>query len=209
MTNSSDILFSKLAGFARALRNQGMQVGLGELIDAVRALELTGFMDRETVRLALRALLAKSRREMLLFDQCFDAYFVSEEEFQKNAQAEAQAEALAEEQRRMADEELRFNGKPIDLREDLREVYGKMPQEERDKLQRYIERYSDNLKRRRASTRASSARCSCAVCWSSRCFWRTRARAEWARTATPICSAGTSPTSARRKFPRPISSSIR
>ena len=147
MTNSSDILFSKLAGFARALRNQGMQVGLGELIDAVRALELTGFVDRETVRLALRALLAKSRREMLLFDQCFDAYFVSEEEFQKNAQAEAQAEALAEEQRRMADEELRFNGKPIDLREDLREVYGKMPQEERDKLQRYIERYSDNLKR--------------------------------------------------------------
>ena len=140
MTNSSDILFSKLAGFARALRNQGMQVGLGELIDAVRALELTGFADRETVRLALRALLAKSRREMLLFDQCFDAYFVSEEEFQKNAQAEAQAEALAEEQRRMADEELRFNGKPIDLREDLREVYGKMPQEERDKLQRYIER---------------------------------------------------------------------
>ena len=93
MTNSSDILFSKLAGFARALRNQGMQVGLGELIDAVRALELTGFVDRETVRLALRALLAKSRREMLLFDQCFDAYFVSEEEFQKNAQAEAQAEA--------------------------------------------------------------------------------------------------------------------
>ena len=54
-----------------------------------------------------------------MFDQCFDQYFVSEEEFQKNAQAAQEAEALFEEERRRADEELQFNGKPIDLRDDL------------------------------------------------------------------------------------------
>ena len=112
-----------------------------------RALNQTGFENRETVRIAMKMLCAKTPREQEVFDQCFDQYFVSEEEFQKNAQAAQEAEALFEEERRRADEELQFNGKPIDLRDDLKDVYAKMPQSERDKLQSMIERYSENTKR--------------------------------------------------------------
>lgn len=147
MTSSSDILLAKLSQFAAYLRKQGMKVGLGEIQDAARALHMTGFEDRDTVKAVLRALYAKSAREQNVFDQCFDVFFVSEEEFQKNAQAEQEAERLLEEQRRKAEEELQFNGKPIDLREDLKDTYARMPQEERDRLQRMMDKYSENLKR--------------------------------------------------------------
>lgn len=147
MTSSSDILLAKLSQFAAYLRKQGMKVGLGEIQDAARALHITSFEDRDTVKSVLRALYAKSAREQNVFNQCFDVFFVSEEEFQKNAQAEQEAERLLEEQRRKAEEELKFNGKPIDLREDLKDTYARMPQEERDKLQRMMDKYSENLKR--------------------------------------------------------------
>ena len=84
MTTSSDVLFSKLCRFADFLRRQGMQVGLSETMDAVRALHLTGFEDREMVKTALCSLYAKSAREQNVFSQCFDTFFVSEEEFRKN-----------------------------------------------------------------------------------------------------------------------------
>lgn len=147
MTASSDILFNKLCRFADYLRRQGMKVGLGETLDAVRALHMTGFEDRETVKAVLCALYAKSAREQQVFAQCFDAFFVSEEEFQKAEEAEREAERIVEEQRKQAEEELQFNGKPIDLREDLKDVYARMPEEERDKLKGYLDTYSENLKR--------------------------------------------------------------
>ena len=147
MTSSSDILLAKLSQFAAYLRKQGMKVGLGEIQDAVRALNMTGFEDRDTVKSVLRALYAKSAREQAVFDQCFDVFFVSQEEFEKNAQAEREAELLLEEQRRKAEEELQFNGKPIDLRDDLKDTYARMPQEEKDRLQRMMEKYSENVKR--------------------------------------------------------------
>ena len=147
MTSSSDILLAKLSQFAAYLRKQGMKVGLGEIQDAVRALNMTGFEDRDTVKSVLRALYAKSAREQAVFDQCFDVFFVSQEEFEKNAQAERDAELLLEEQRRKAEEELQFNGKPIDLRDDLKDTYARMPQEEKDRLQRMMEKYSENVKR--------------------------------------------------------------
>ncbi len=147
MTASSETFSHKLTGFAAYLRKQGMHIGLAEVADMARALNETGFEDRETVKTVLKMLSAKSPREQEVFEQCFDAYFVSEEEFQKNAQAEREAEQLFEENRKQAEEELQFNGKPIDLRDDLKDVYARMPQSERDKLQNMIERYSENTKR--------------------------------------------------------------
>lgn len=147
MTNSSDILLAKISRFADYLRRQGMKVGLSEIQDAAWALHMVGFEDRETVKAVLRSICAKSAREQNVFDQCFDNFFVSEEEFRRREEEEAAANKILEEQRRQAEEELQFNGKPIDLREDLKDVYARMPQEERDKLQRYTEKYSENLKR--------------------------------------------------------------
>lgn len=77
----------------------------------------------------------------------FDSYFVSEE--RKRAEARAMGEAEEELARRRAElqEDLTFHGKEIPLREDLKEMYVKMSEEEREKLRRRVDRYRDNADR--------------------------------------------------------------
>ena len=53
----------KLSGFVGFLRAQGLSVGIGETEDALQALNLVGFEDRETVKAVLRTLFAGSKAE--------------------------------------------------------------------------------------------------------------------------------------------------
>ena len=57
------------------LRARGVAVSTAEGIDAARAAEAVGIESRETLRLALRAALAKGRREQETFDEIFDSVF--------------------------------------------------------------------------------------------------------------------------------------
>ncbi len=135
----------KVSGFVHFLREQGVPVGIAETQDALRALELVGFEDRDTVRSVLKAMLTGSRREQQVFDRCFDLYFVSAEEFEANRAAMAQARQELEARRRELEEQLSVNGKPIDLREDLKDVYARMPQSERDHLKDVVDKYSEKM----------------------------------------------------------------
>ena len=136
---------NKLSGFVGFLRAQGLSVGIGETRDALRALALIGFEDRETVRAVLKAMLTGSRREQQVFDRCFDLYFVSKEEFEANQSAMAQAQRELEDRRRELEERLSVDGRPIDLREDLKDVYARMPQSERDHLKDVVDKYSGKM----------------------------------------------------------------
>ena len=92
MTNpSSPVYLEKLTEFSRLLRREGLTVGLRETMDAAEALELLGFEDRETVRIALSTIFAKTPQEQAAFGRVFDSYFVGEE--QKRASAKAMGEA--------------------------------------------------------------------------------------------------------------------
>jgi len=135
----------KLSGFVHFLRAQGLAVGISETGDALRALALTGFEDRDAVRAVLKALLTGSKREQQVFDRCFDLYFVSEEQFEANQAAMAEAERELEERRRELEEQLSVQGRPIDLREDLKDVYARMPQSERDHLKDVVDRFSGKM----------------------------------------------------------------
>jgi len=66
---------STLTDFVRVLRNAEIRVSPAETMDAARALELVGYADRERVRLALAATLAKTIDDKVLFDECFDRFF--------------------------------------------------------------------------------------------------------------------------------------
>ena len=59
------------------LRTRGLVVSTAEGIDAAAALAAVGVESRETLRLALRATLAKGRRDQEVFDEIFDAVFAS------------------------------------------------------------------------------------------------------------------------------------
>ena len=142
-----DALYDRMVRFVNDLRAQGMAVGMRETEDMLRALELVGFEDRGTVRAAMRAILAGTRREQETFDRLFSMYFVSAEEFENNRRAMAEARETLEARRREMEQTLSIDGKPIEFRDDLKDVYARMPQAERDHLKEVAEKFSERMDR--------------------------------------------------------------
>lgn len=64
-----------LEDFFKALRGSDLDVTLTDSIEAGRAIEIVGLADREVLKHALGATLAKSMDERLIFDACFDRFF--------------------------------------------------------------------------------------------------------------------------------------
>ena len=64
-------LSANLVGFCRYLRLNGLKPGMGEQIDALRALEEVDFENETSFRMALRTTLAKSTKEQEIFDEHF------------------------------------------------------------------------------------------------------------------------------------------
>ena len=141
------IYLEKLSLFARMLRLEGLTVGPQETADASQVLITLGLEDRPRVKAALRTVFAKSQEEQAAFDRVFDGFFVSEETMKRQAQEQQQREAQLAEGRRQAEEDLRFRGEPMDIRDDLREVYAAMPESERERLRQLMERYKGNIDR--------------------------------------------------------------
>ena len=136
----------KICGFVNFLRTQGLAVGIGETQDALKALTLVGFEDRDTVRATLKALFTGSKQEQQVFDRCFDLYFVSAEEFKANQADIALARQEYEARQRELEERLSVQGRPVDLRDDLKDVYARMPQSERDHLKDVVDKFSEKMK---------------------------------------------------------------
>ena len=86
---------SNLVGFCRHLRNQGLLSGLGEQMDALRALDHIPLREEEPFRMALRTSLAKSSREQEIFDEHFRKFWYvweSSEEFYRKPPGEEEEE---------------------------------------------------------------------------------------------------------------------
>lgn len=141
------VYLEKLSIFSRMLRLEGLTVGVQETADAAQILISLGLTDREQVKAALRTVFAKSREEQASFDRVFDGFFVSEETMRQQAKDQMEREQALEEGRREAEEDLQIRGEPMHLREDLKEVYATMPEEERERLRQLMECYKGNIDR--------------------------------------------------------------
>ena len=142
-----EVYLEKLSAFSRMLRLEGLPVSPKETADASEILIALGFEDRETVKTALRTVFAKSREEQHPFDRTFDGFFLSE------AAMKAQATEKALEQRRMelekqkAMEDLQLGGQPMDFTDDQRTAYASLPEENKEKLRSFMNRFRDNAER--------------------------------------------------------------
>lgn len=58
-----------------ALRGSGVRISVSESIDAMNALRLMGYDNRQILKTSLSATLAKSRHDKVLFDSCFDRFY--------------------------------------------------------------------------------------------------------------------------------------
>lgn len=141
------VYLEKLTAFSRMLRLEGLALSPKETEDAAKLLTELGMADRKAVKTALRTVYAKSREEQIAFDRCFDAFFLSEEAMRKQAQEQAQREQELEENRRQAQEELQLAGKPMDLSEKQRETYAAMPEEARQRLRNFMDKYRGSAER--------------------------------------------------------------
>ena len=137
------VYLEKLSVFSRMLRLEGLAVSPKETEDAGRILSILGFEDRQQVKTALRTVYAKSREEQLIFDRVFDGFFLSEEAMRAQAHQMAQQDVQIEENIR----QLRQNGQGTHLTEDQQYVYASMPAEEREKLQKFMDKYQENAAR--------------------------------------------------------------
>ena len=142
-----DIYLEKMSAFSRMLRLQGLLASPQETADACRVLIEIGFEDRQLVRQALSAIYAKSREEQLIFDRVFDGFFISEEAMRKQAAEQAQKEAEMEAIRKESMDDLQINGQPMMLSQEQRDAYASMPQQERQKLLDFLERYKTSAER--------------------------------------------------------------
>lgn len=66
---------ASLVSFIRILRSHDVRVSPAETLDAVAAVQLLGYADRDRLRNGLTASLAKTPREQHIVEACFDRYF--------------------------------------------------------------------------------------------------------------------------------------
>jgi uncharacterized protein with von Willebrand factor type A (vWA) domain len=70
-----DRVIGRVGELAAAVREQDVRVGVGELLSAIRGLEVVDAASREDARLALRAVLCSQRSDLARFDTAFAAVF--------------------------------------------------------------------------------------------------------------------------------------
>ena len=142
-----DVYLEKLSAFARMLRLQGLAVSPKETEDASRLLISIGLEDRQTVKTALRTVYAKSREEQITFDRVFDGFFISEEKMRQQAKEQMEREKELQQHRQEAEEELQLNGQPMDLDEKQQETYAAMPEDARQRLRNFMDKYRGTAER--------------------------------------------------------------
>ena len=141
------VYLEKLSAFSRMLQLEGLPVSPKETEDAAKLLIILGMDDRERVKAALRTIYAKSRDEQITFDRTFDGFFISEEKMRQQAKEQMEREKELQQHRKEAEEELQLNGKPMDLDEKQRETYAAMPEEARQRLRNFMDKYRGTAER--------------------------------------------------------------
>ena len=73
---ASDAFVRHVVTFGRVLREAGLEVGPGRVVDALRALDAVQIDRQEDVYFALRQTLVSRQDELDLFDRAFTAWFL-------------------------------------------------------------------------------------------------------------------------------------
>jgi uncharacterized protein with von Willebrand factor type A (vWA) domain len=85
-----------LTSFIRALRNADVRISTAETLDALSAVELVGYADRQLLKDSLALVLPKTLDEKAAFDTCFDQFFSFRERGSLQPLAAAPADAASD-----------------------------------------------------------------------------------------------------------------
>jgi uncharacterized protein with von Willebrand factor type A (vWA) domain len=135
-------LADNLVGFVQILRQLGVRVSIAETIDAVDSLTVIENFDQDEFRAALKSTLIKNSEDQAAFNQAFNLFFVPPEAKQQQREEWDSKQQLELEQSQQAQEELVFQGRPLELPDELRDVYKRLPEQEKKRLQDFLEKTS-------------------------------------------------------------------
>jgi uncharacterized protein with von Willebrand factor type A (vWA) domain len=82
-------MLDRLLEFGTLCRKNGIRVSTAELLDSVRAVELTGLEDGEVLRATLQATLVKKKSDEQIFDELYALYFYRRGELDQRAAGDA------------------------------------------------------------------------------------------------------------------------
>ncbi len=140
LTDPQDCSFAEnMAIFAALLRAEGLPLGTAELLDALQALEHIDLAGRDDFKAALRATLVKSRRDLEVFEDAFERYFVPPETQIRQLR---RAEHQREQEKIMLESaacDLSFKGEPLSLSNEEMLLYSSLPEAERQGLCRFVQ----------------------------------------------------------------------
>lgn len=135
-----------LLEFVQLLRDGGIPINLTEVQDALYGLVLIGLEDKSQVEGILQATLVKSVTQVAWFQEAFRVFFASPEaqsSWQKQAQEHSERWERGIAQTR---EELRFQGEELALTEEQRATYMQLPEEEKERLKKFLERSGEGVR---------------------------------------------------------------
>lgn len=135
-------LADNIVGFVQILRQLGVRISTAETIDAVDSLTIIDHFDQAEFRAALKSTLIKHAEDQAAFNQTFNLFFVPPEAKQAQQAAWDSKQQHDLEQTKQAEEELVFQGRPLEIPEDLKDVYKQLPENEKQRLQEFLEKTS-------------------------------------------------------------------
>jgi uncharacterized protein with von Willebrand factor type A (vWA) domain len=137
-----DLLLNNLVKFIHVLRTAGVRVSLSESMDAMEALSCVDVLERNQVKAALSACLAKSEAERRIFSESFDRFFVDPEEKEAYISYKSKAREQKKQEIIQRASELQYQGQELNISDELKEVYSDITVEERKSILDFLERSS-------------------------------------------------------------------
>lgn len=135
-------LLNNLVKFIHVLRAAGVRVSLSESMDAIQALDCVDVLDRDQVKAALSACLAKSEAERKIFSESFDRFFIDPDEKDTYISCKSKAREQKKQEIIQRATELQYQGQNLDISDELKEVYSEISIEERKSILEFLDRSS-------------------------------------------------------------------
>jgi len=135
-------LLNNLVKFIHVLRAAGVRVSLSESMDAIQAIDCVDVLDRDQVKAALSACVAKSEAERKIFSESFDRFFIDPEEKDTYISCKSKAREQKKQEIIQRATELQYQGQNLDISDELKEVYSEISVEERKSILEFLDRSS-------------------------------------------------------------------
>lgn len=135
-------LLKNAIDFIGVLRLAGVRVSVAESMDAVNSMKFIDLQDKNQVRIALSACLAKSGDERRIFQEAFDRYFIAPED--RVAHIHAKMEEHNNKRREILEEasQLKFQDESLRLEEEWKEVYSSLSDQEKQSIKDFLKKTS-------------------------------------------------------------------